>query len=521
MKKLKPKHQFYTKASYALSRGTPIEAIYDLANDYDIQVSEVGTYLENKKKSNAVSGALMAGREEKDALYNKLDEKFLEEYSNIIVISRGEDVIFYEYQNGVYTQLLDRDVYNYVDSLMARHYLLEYRASSRMVKDTVRRIGALFSRTKDRYFTEEEIYKQKWLLNLKNGLLNMETFKLTPHTPSYFSTVQVPYEYNPEAECPMFLKFIETVSNQNPSTGQMIQEMFGYCLGNGNPKHKVFYLYGDTARNGKSTTAKLICGLIGWGNVSTLSLGQMESENSSILTSIIGKQINFSDEISSKYVESSRLTAMSAEGIVEVNPKFKHSFLHVVKTKFIIACNDIPRFKDSQGMKHRMISIPFKHHFKEAERIERYDEILLEKEGSGILNWAIEGMKAVKKNNTFTINEESQEDAHDNMLQSNPVYAFMEMTYDFDDKSEDHVLLENLYGSYDNRAGTGEGFRLFCHDKGILPMSYFVFCRELKRFARETGKISQGKSGGKARYYKNLIKKPKIDLAEEEFQTKF
>jgi len=178
-------------------------------------------------------------------------------------------------------------------------------------------------------------------------------------------------------------------SKESESTALMIQQMYGYCLMKGNPMHKVFYLYGDTARNGKSTAAKILCGLIGWGNVSTLSLQQIEGENSSMMTSIIGKQINFSDEISSKFIGSSRLTAVAAEGVIEVNPKYKHSFMYSVKAKFIIACNDLPRFSDFQGMKHRMISIPFRHHLKENERVSRYDEILLEKEGAGILNCAI------------------------------------------------------------------------------------------------------------------------------------
>jgi len=516
-KEKKPKHQFYNKAGYALSRQTPIEAIYELSKEYEITNEEVSAYLDNKKKSTALSGAFVAGKEEKDALYNKLDQKFLEEYPHIVAFSRGENLAFYEYREGVFAPLLDREMYNYVDMLMVHFSLFDYRTSSHMVKDTVKRIEALFSRTKGRYFTEEMVSRQKWRLNLKNGLLDMETLNLESHTPDYFSTVQVPYEYLPDAECPLFTDFIKTVSNQTESTGEMIQEMFGYCLSSGNPKHKVFYLYGDTARNGKSTTAKIICGLIGWGNVSTLSLGQIASENSSILTSIIGKQINFSDEISSKYIESSRLTAMSSEGIVEINPKFKSSFLHTVRAKFVVACNDLPRFKDSQGMKHRMISIPFQHHFKEADRIERYDEILLEKEGPGILNWALKGMQNVKKSNTFTTNEESREDMYENLMQSNSVYAFMDMEYDFDSSFEDNEFIEDMYGSYDIKSDTGEGFRLFCHKKGILPLSFFAFCREMKRFARESGKIKQRKEKGGKRYYYGLKLREDEDLVEDAY----
>jgi P4 family phage/plasmid primase-like protien len=356
---------------------------------------------------------------------------------------------------------------------------------------------------------------KKWYLNLKNGLFDMETFKLLPHTPSYFSTVQVQYEYNPKARSPEFNKFIDTISGHSESTAIMIKQMYGYSLMEGNPRHKVFYLYGDTARNGKSTCAKILCGLIGWGNVSTLTLQQIGSENSSILTSIIGKQINFSDEISSKFIESSRLTAMAAEGVVEINPKYKPSFLYSVKTKFIIACNDLPRFSDYQGMKHRMISIPFRYHLKESERIDRYDEILLEKEGAGILNWAIEGAKNIK-NGIFEINDDSKEDIQDNILQSYPVYAFLENLYDFSLDFTDEIDPKDLYGEHATESRQATGFRLYCDELGIKTLSFPIFTRELKRFSRETENIKQIRVGHRQdRRYIGMKLKTEIDDEKE------
>lgn len=507
-KTLKPKHKFYTSAAYSLARKATREDIYEMSKDFDITRDQVDEYFKNLTMSKAVSGALMAGREEKEALYNALDQKFIEHYPTIIIFKRGEGFDFYEYKNGVYLKIFDRDMYDYVDTIMSQYSLFEYRASSRQVKDTVQRVASLLSRTSGKNFCEDDLSNRKWLLNLKNGLLDMNTLTLSSHTPLYFSTTQAPFDYNPEAICPEFDKFVNTISNQSESTVKMIQEMFGYCLKEGNAKHKVFYLYGDTARNGKSTAAKIICGLIGWGNVSTLSLAQIAGENSAILTSIVGKQINFSDEISSKYIESSRLTAMSAEGIVEINPKFKPSYLYPVKTKFIIACNDLPRFKDSQGMKHRMISIPFRYHFTEEDRIERYDEILLGKEGSGILNWAIKGMNI----KVFSINEESKEDIYDNLLQSNSIYAYMDMNFDFGEINTKEFTSEILYGNPKDKDCAATGFREFCELKGIKEASYFTFCRELKRFERETNKIKQIRKGeDRTRCYVGLKHKYLID----------
>lgn len=518
MTKLKPKHKFYTSAGHLLSRKGTVEDIQELAKEFDITPEQVQEYLKTITISKAVSGALMAGKEEKEALFNMLDQKFIEQYNNIVVFRRGENLYFHEYKDGYYQKVFDRDMYNYVDSLMCQYSLFDYRTSERRVKDTIARIASHLSRIPKRYFSEESNLWQKWQLNLKNGLLDLETFTLSPHTPDFFSTVQVPYDFEPNADCPEFKEFIKQVSNQTETTATMIQEMFGYCILEGNPKHRVFYLYGDTARNGKSTTAKVICGLIGWGNVSTLSLQQIASENSSILTSIIGKQINFSDEISSKFIESSRLTAMSAEGIVEINPKYKDSFLHTVKAKFIIACNDLPRFKDSQGMKHRMISIPFRYQFKESERVDRLDELLLKKEGSGILNWAIAGAMQLKKLGKFSVNEESQDDMYENLLQSNSVYAYLEMNFKFDDTYDMPMHPKELFGEKPTTNEKGSGYRLFCNAMAINETSYFTFCRELKRFSRETGKMKQdrGNSEGKRNYVGlRRINSDDIDAEEE------
>lgn len=337
----------------------------------------------------------------------------------------------------------------------------------------------------------------------------METFELKPHTPDYFSVCQLPFEYNQEAQCPEFEKFIDTVSNGDDDTGNMIKEMYGYTIGsNRNAKHKVFYLYGETARNGKSTTAKILCGLVGEQNVSNLSLSQLSSEGTSVVSSIVNKQLNFSDEVSSKYIESSALTTMSAEGKISVREIYKSPFNYVVTCKFIVACNDLPRFRDSQGMFHRLISIPFNYQIPEGERIERYDEVLLEKEGSGILNWAIEGVIRLRENGTFTINEQSHQDSIDNKMESNSVFAYIEECYDFDSNFIEELSIEEMYGDKRDRDGNGTGYNLYCFTSGLKDVSRFNFTKELRRYASETKKIKdKRKSDGV--YYTGLRAKPK------------
>jgi P4 family phage/plasmid primase-like protien len=489
MSKKLSRAKFYTKATYSIERGIPTDTLYDMIGEYEITKEEIDIFVATKSKSKAKSEAISQGKDFLEKIYNTLDVIIIKDHPFLVTYRRGDNIEFYEYRNGVYIPIFEQEMIDLIDNKMQQLGLLEHRAVQRRIKDTLSRIASSLAFIKGRRFSDDT--KQKWYLNLKNGLLDTKTFELLPHTPEYFTTTQIPFNYDPEAQCPEFLKSIELISNGDKKNISMLNELFGYCLLDGNPKHKVFYLHGTTARNGKSTIGKIISGLIGHGNVATLSLAQIASDNSSILSAIVGKQLNFSDEVSSKYVESPSLTMMSSEGIIEVNPKYKKSFMHQVRCKFIVACNDIPRFKESQGMKHRTVIIPFPYQIPESKRIERYDEILLEKEGSGILNWAIQGAELLKIGGIFTVSDESADDIHESELISNPVLAYLEDNYDFDEKYTTQVHHEEMYGLSDTNSRDATGFRLYCAEKGIGLISFFKFRKELKRFMRETEKIKE------------------------------
>jgi hypothetical protein len=49
------------------------------------------------------------------------------------------------------------------------------------------------------------------ILNLQNGLLNIETGEFTEHSPDYLSLVQIPISFDTKAKCPNILKFLGQV----------------------------------------------------------------------------------------------------------------------------------------------------------------------------------------------------------------------------------------------------------------------------------------------------------------------
>ena len=66
------------------------------------------------------------------------------------------------------------------------------------------------------------------VLNLRNGLLNIQSKELQPHTPEYLSIVQMPTEYKPDADCPKILEFFKEVLR--PDEVDVMFRLIGYCL---------------------------------------------------------------------------------------------------------------------------------------------------------------------------------------------------------------------------------------------------------------------------------------------------
>ncbi|GAI60377.1 unnamed protein product [marine sediment metagenome] len=56
-------------------------------------------------------------------------------------------------------------------------------------------------------FTDRErLNTEKYIINLRNGLLDVRTRKLIPHTPAFLSTVRIPIIYDPQAKCQLLFQ---------------------------------------------------------------------------------------------------------------------------------------------------------------------------------------------------------------------------------------------------------------------------------------------------------------------------
>jgi hypothetical protein len=108
----------------------------------------------------------------------------------------------------------------------------------------------------------------EYVLAVNNGLLDVsgDQAKLIKHTPDFLNFNILGYDYDPDAECPNWFKFLEEVFEVEglPDTEKMVslQEWFGLLLTSETKYHKMLGIIGPK-RSGKSTIARILTALIG------------------------------------------------------------------------------------------------------------------------------------------------------------------------------------------------------------------------------------------------------------------
>jgi len=201
------------------------------------------------------------------------------------------------------------------------------------------------------------------LLAMENGLLDLEaalTGKKNPlheHTPYWFSVTYLPYEYDPEARCPRWIKFLKEVLPGSRER-RLLQEFIGYCLTFDTSFHKALILVGEGA-NGKSVITEVATQLLGRGNVSHVGLERFDDRFA--MGPTIGRLANIVSEIPTvKGVAEDVLKAVISGDRIRVEFKYHDPTDARPTARLIFATNELPDFWDkTEGLWRRLMVIPF------------------------------------------------------------------------------------------------------------------------------------------------------------------
>jgi len=319
------------------------------------------------------------------------------------------------------------------------------------------------------YMKRQEIEDKIEFLCLKNGVLDIQTRELSPHSPQHIFLNQVPVTYNPDKDCPKIKGFII----QMVPSGDIlvIQELFGYCLWRDYSLDKAFLFIGEGS-NGKSTLLNLLIRFLSREVVAGVALQDLD-RNRFATAELYGKLANVHADLPDRALRhTGKFKMLTGGDLIYAERKFKGHFPFVNYAKLIFSCNKIPETKDdTTAFYRRWIIINFPHKFEgENDDPNVLDKIITEDELSGLLNWALEGLDRVLQNGRFTYSKTTDEIREDYIKKSNPVLAFVEDCLKSDPQGE--IPKDVLY-----RAFCG-----YCTSVGLPTKANNVFARELLRY---------------------------------------
>jgi len=327
--------------------------------------------------------------------------------------SKGERV--YIYQNGIYTLKGEEVIKTFS----------EEKLSNACKNNTILEIiGKVKRKTAISFEDFEKIPIH--LIPLENGVYNLSSEKLEEHNPKRYFKFKLPVVFDEKALCPKFMKFIEDMLYEDDL--KLIQEWFGFCLYRKYFIKKGMIWFGETD-TGKTTLINILESLMGKEkNCSGLSLHEISSGDRFALKNLHNKHLNSYDDLSSKDIgDGGGFKIATGGGSITAEHKFGDIFKFMNFSKLLFACNNIPSPKniDDNAYFSRWFPLAFDNQIAEEDQKKQLAEEL-EKELSGILNWAIEGLQRLLVNKRFTFNKNPNEVKAIMCRFGNPIYAFVE-----------------------------------------------------------------------------------------------
>ncbi|KKL83177.1 hypothetical protein LCGC14_1977380 [marine sediment metagenome] len=242
-----------------------------------------------------------------------------------------------------------------------------------------------------------ELDADPWLLNVQNGTLDLRTGTLRVHEGADLITKLAPVNYDPAAECPLWLAFLDRIMEGKASLIEFLQRSAGYSLTGDISEQVLFFFYGR-GRNGKSTFLTTILTLLGdYGRQAAPGLLTMKRHDAhpTERADLMGARFVASIEVEQGRRLAEALVKELTGGDRQKARFMRGDFFEWEPThKLYLAVNHRPVVTGTDlAIWRRIRLVPFSVRIPEEEQ-DRNLSAKLKGEASGILNWALEGCLA-------------------------------------------------------------------------------------------------------------------------------
>lgn len=246
--------------------------------------------------------------------------------------------------------------------------------------------------------------KDTMLFNCQNGTLDLKTFSFRDHQPRDYIARMAAVAYDPDAKSPRWLQFIDEITGGDAALARFIQKACGYGLTGSTRFECLFICYGATSRNGKSTLLETMAFMLGdysaTANPETFTKNKLKAGNqhSEDIARLHGARFVVVPELPrGMEFDSAHVKQLTGRDTITARRLNEGSFQFTPQFKLFINTNHQPRVDDMTVFESERIKmIPFNARFVGDRRDPYLKDTLQEPENlSGILNWCIDGLRAL------------------------------------------------------------------------------------------------------------------------------
>lgn len=286
-----------------------------------------------------------------------------------------------------------------------------------------------------------------------------------PRTPDWFVLNSLDFDYEPEAECPEFLKFLDSSFEGDEGRIKLVRQWFAMHLVDYREFDSIVYLVG-VPRSGKTTLTRIYSEVMGTENVASTSIESLGSNRFALWELRHKPAILIPDAYNSVHcnkVVGSLLKCISGREPVRIDIKGRKAVSEQLG-QIVISANEFIQFRDESGaLASRIKLIPFEKSFAGVE--DRDLLAKLEREKAGILNWALEIVLETVQQGKYVLPEKSLEyhERYESSLA--PLTEFFEDYTEQKPQNSRSACLD-VYWVYE---------KVFCPARRQVPLEYQSF----------------------------------------------
>lgn len=347
-------------------------------------------------------------------------------------------------------------------------------AKSLLTASRVKRIIDLIASAPEIVGDMEEFDQAGPLLNLQNGVLDLNTLELREHDPELRLTKLAGVAFDPEAKCPTFDRFLDEIMPKEMQS--FVMRLFGYALV-GQPDRQIFTIFHGVGSNGKSTLVDIVQHVFGDYARSAEPSTFIKQKNERVrddLARLRGARMVATSELATgEILDAALVKRLTGGDTITARALYKDSFEFKPQFTLFMVTNALPVIDGGDAaLARRLILVPFNAVIQ--DRDPRLSQRLRE-EVDGIFNRILKGLADYRQNG-LNVPEVVRHAASSYAAASDLITAFLEDRCVLAD--ELNVSASVLY----------EAYRCWCAGNGVKSLAQPTFRQEVTKRTAITSK---------------------------------